>query len=198
MGFKLVQGVSAENFESVHSAFSVNGDNITAQVSAEHYEALISDLIKRLSEPVFFFVEFPCTADDEKKLRKSEDDPMHYNLYYLDNCTLPVAGAIMKRYGQVLINDGLCRFGFGSHKDNEEIYCVKYQIIYVYGKADKYRKCFEKHGIPNEENFVTLWDTFTNDSPGISSAVEVNGETVNDIIENLKAEGLYFADVVEE
>ena len=54
--------------------------------------------------------------------------------------TLAVAEAIMKRYGQLLINDGLCRFGFGSHSEQEEIYCLKYQVLSVYGEQKKFKK----------------------------------------------------------
>lgn len=198
MAFELVQGVSADNFHKVHSAYSVNEKCFSATVSAELMYPLITDLIKQLSEPVFFFIELPCSEEEEKKLRKSKTDPMHYNLYYLDNCTLAVAEAIMKRYGQLLINDGLCRFGFGSHSEQEEIYCLKYQVLSVYGEQKKFKKCFEQHKIPYEDDFLTLWDTFTNEAPGVSSHVEINGETVFDIVENLKSEGMYLADVIEE
>ena len=198
MSFELVQGVSVENIDNIHSAYSILDNGISAIVSAEQMSTLIKDLIKQLDEPVFFFVELPCGEDEEQKLRKSKTDPLHYNLYYLDNCTLPVAEAIMKRYGQLMINDGFCRFGFGAHETGEEIYCLKYQMISVYGNSDKFSKCFDKHKIPCEKEFVSLWDTFTNEAPGISSAVEINGETVYDIVENLKSEGMYHADVVEE
>ena len=198
MSFELVQGVSAENFDEVHSAYSVEENGISAIVSAEQMFPLIIDLIKQLDEPVFFFIELPCKEEEELKLRKSKTDPMHYNLYYLDNCTLPVAEAIMKRYGPLLINDGLCRFGFGAHHSGEEIYCLKYRMISVFGDAKKFSKCFGKHKIPCEQGFITLWDTFSDETPGVSSSVEINGETVYDIVGNLKSEGIYHADIVEE
>lgn len=198
MGFELVQGVSAENCSEVHSAFYADENGISATLSAEIFCSVITDLVDELCEPVFFFVELPCSDDEEKSLRKSKKDPFHYNVYYLDNCTVPVAKAIMKRYGELLVNDGLCRFGFGSHKDDEEIYCMKYQVVSVYGDAKRFKRVFEKHDVPEEMGFKTLWDTFTNDTPGTSSAVEINGETVYDIVSNLKKEGLYLSDVVEE
>lgn len=198
MSFKLVQGVSADNYDRVHSAYSVDNESISATVSEELMQPLLLQLVKQLSEPVFFFLEVPCSKDEEKELRRSKSDPFHYNLYYLDNCTVPVAEAIVKRYGQLLVNDGLCRFGFGSHNGQEEIYCLKYQVMFLSGKTDKFKKCFEKLDIPCEKDFLTLWDTFSDDAPGTSFAVEINGESVDDIKENLQAEGLYFADVVEE
>lgn len=198
LGFQLVQGVSVDNCDKIHSAYSVSDNSFSATVSAELIYPLLADLIKQLAEPVFFFIELPCSEEEEKKLRKAKTDPLHYNLYYLDNCTLPVAEAIMKRYGQLLINDGLCRFGFGSHSKSEEIYCLKYQVVSVFGEQSKFKKCFDKYKIPCEDNLLTLWDTFTNEAPGVSTLVELNGETVYDIAENLKSEGMYLADVIEE
>lgn len=198
MAFKLVQGVSVEKYDTVHSAYSVDDNGIYATVSGDLIYPLLKELVKLLEEPVFFFIEIPCSEIKEKEVRKSKSDPLHYDLYYLDNCTLSVAEAILKRYGQILINDGLCRFGFGSHKTEEEIYCMKYQTFSLYGKTEKFGSVFKRFDIPCESDFATLWDTFSNDSPGISSAVEINGETVYDIVENLKSEGLYLSGVIEE
>lgn len=198
MGFELVQGVSAENCDKIHSAFYADEYGISATLSAELYFGVITALIEKLSEPVFFFLEIPCSDDEEKSLRKGKNAPFHYNVYYLDNCTASVAKAIMSRYGELLINDGLCRFGFGSHKNDEEIYCMKYQVVSVYGDVKKFKRAFEKLDILEEMGFKTLWDTFTNDTPGTCSAVEINGETVYDIVSNLKSEGLYLSDIVEE
>lgn len=198
MSFELIQGVSAENYDKLHSVYSVNGDSISATVSEHLMLPLLLQLVKQLTAPVFFFMELPCSIEEEKQLRRSKNDPYHYNLYYLDNCTIPVAEAILKRYGELLVNDGLCRFGFGSHNGSEEIYCLKYQVMSLYGNTDKFKKCFDKLEIACEDDFLTLWDTFTDDSPGTSFGVEINGESVNDIKENLQPEGLYLADVVEE
>ena len=198
MSFQLVQGVSVEDYSGIHSAYSVDKNSIYAEISGEKIYPLVCDLIKCLDQPVFFFIEYPCRQDKEDKLRKSEIAPLHFDLYYLDNCTIPVALAIMKRYGQLLINDGLCRFGFGAHETGEEIYCMKYQVISVYGDTDKFSKAFEKNKIPKHKNVKTLWDTFSDEHPGLSSAVEINGENIYTILENLKPEGLYLADTLEE
>ncbi|WP_124101163.1 hypothetical protein [Ruminococcus sp. Marseille-P6503] len=197
MDFKLVQGVDADNLEGIHSAYCICDNGISAVISAELIGGAVKGLLKSLEEPVFFFVELPCGEDEEKKLRKSKTDPFHYNLYYLDNCTLPVADAIMKRYGDLLINDGLCRFGFGSHKSGEEIYCMSYQSISVYGEAAKFEPALAALGVVKENEIKNLWDNFTKDTPGTSLSVEINGETVYDIPVNLKSEGMYLSDVIE-
>lgn len=198
MSFQLVQGVSADNLDGVDSAYCICDNGISAVLSAELIARAVEGLIKRLEAPVFFFVELPCSDEEEKRLRKSKTDPFHYNLYYLDNCTLPVANAVMKRYGELLVNDGVCRFGFGSHSSGEEIYCLKYQSISVYGDAKKFEKAFKELGVPKQAEIKTLWDNFSDDSPGTSFSVEINGETVYDIPVNLKSEGMYLSDVIEE
>lgn len=198
MSFKLIQGVTAENLDGIHSAYYTDENGISAVLSAELIESAVCSLIKRLDEPVFFFIELPCGEDQEKVLRKNKTDPFHYDLYYLDNCTLPVAQAIMGRFGELLVNDGICRFGFGSHSSGEEIYCLNYQVVSVYGSSEKFETVFKELGAVKEKNFRTLWDNFSADTPGTSASVEKDGETVYDIPVNLEPEGMYLADTLEE
>lgn len=198
MSFQLVQGVSAENISGVHSAYSVTENGVSAVLSAELIADFFVKALSKLEERVFFYLELPCSDDEEKKLRSKKSDPFHYNVYYLDGCTIPVAKAIMKRYGELLMNDGLARFGFGSHKSGEEIGKFKYQNISAYGRSKVFADILEKLGAAREEEYKTLWDNFSDETPGCCSVVEINGETVFDIPEKLKSEGMYLADTVEE
>ena len=198
MSFELVQGVSADNLEGIHSAYQSDENGISAILSGELISPVVVGVVEHMKEPVFFFMEIPCSQDEEKKLRKSKSDPFHYNVYYLDGCTISVAKAIIKRYGSLLVNDGLCSFGFGSHENGEEIYCMKYQEVRVFGKAKTYEDVFKRLNIPEKENYKSMWDNFSDETPGSSSAVEINGESVYDIIENLKAEGMYLAETRAE
>lgn len=36
------------------------------------------------------------------------------------------------RNGELLVNDGLCSFGFGGHNSNNEIMVGKYNLISIY------------------------------------------------------------------
>jgi len=142
-------------------------------------------VIEKLAEPIFFFLELPDSERDG------------YKTYYLDNCTKEVALAIMKRYGTVLVNDGVSRFGFGSHKNDEEIYFTDYQEFQIYSRnPKKLEKLFDRLGIDvvGEDEVVTLWDLINEDNAGCISCVEADGETVFDIPENLKSEGMYEAE----
>lgn len=55
MSFKLIQGVTAEDLDGIHSAYYTDENGISAVLSAELIESAVCSLIKRLDEPVFFF-----------------------------------------------------------------------------------------------------------------------------------------------
>ena len=172
---------------------------ITEELRKEAGYRGITDYIavKLLPEPHFFFLEIPCTEQEAAQLRKSDKDPSHYNVYYLDGCTEPVTQAIIKRYGELLINDGLTRFGFGSNSTGEEIYVLDYQQINVYSEDGRFDKVYKELGVPEAERVVTPWENFTPDNVGISMAVEIEGEQCSDIPLNLKKEGMYLAETRE-
>ena len=106
--FVLCQGVSLRRTGKVRSAFSVQGEDVKGILSAPLILPAARAFIKVVKEPVFFFLELPDQQDS-------------YRTYYLDNCTKPVAEAIIKRFGELLASDGTARFGFGS---NAAEFCI--------------------------------------------------------------------------
>lgn len=194
MAFELVQGVNADDLDGITSAYSIFDNVLDSTLSAELIRPLLEGMIHKLEEPQFFFIEIPCTTDEEEQLRTSERDPMHHKVYYLDGCTRSVSYAILDRYGELLINDGLTCFGFGSNKNNDEVYVRYYQQVQVYGMTKYYEPVFQKLGIPETNELKTLWDNFSPEHPGVSMAVEIEGERCEDIVENLTKEGMYYAE----
>lgn len=183
--FQLITGVEVELGSDVISAYTEYDSGFEAVVSAEKIPQLVKSFAALLDEPVFFFLELPKNADENDS---------GYDVYYLDNCTVPVAKAIMKRYGELLVQDGISRFGFGSHSSNEEIYVKDYQQISIYCLDKKKTEAlFGDLGIKKVDKLKTMWEGFSEDTPGISIRVDVNGENVFDIPENLKSEGMYKA-----
>ena len=192
--FNLAQGIDVDELFNVHQCYEKNDNSILANISFENLSKIISDLCMNLKEPLFFFLEVPCDEETESKLRKKSDDPYHKDVYYLDNCTLKVILAIIKRYGDLLFNDGLAQFGFASHEDEDEIYVMKYKVLSIYSKdIYKYTKVFEKCNVPCENKIKTVWDVFSNDNIGTCTSVEFNGESIFDVIENLSEVGLYLS-----
>lgn len=184
-GFILTQGVDAD-ITGVRSAYTATEGGYRAVMSAEKLLPAAKELVGLLDEPVFFFLELPESDDEEDG---------EYDVYYLDNCTLPVAQAILERYGELLTQDGITRFGFGSHTTEEEVYFTDYQMTDIYCPGNTAAaKVLEKAGLERTDSLVTLWDNISEDAPGICMRVELNGETTADIVENLRGEGMYKAD----
>lgn len=183
-GFRLTEGVCAKVNDKLISAYCETENGFDALLSAELIEPFVTRAIELLDEPAFFFLELPKNADEE--------DIENYDIYYLDNCTLPVIRAIMKRYGELLVQDGISRFGFGAHDSGVEIYLQSYQQVSIYyPEKTKAADIFEELGAAKTDKLVTLWDDFSQEDPGISVRVELNGESVFDIPENLKSAGMY-------
>ena len=178
--FTLCQGVSLRSTQDVHSAFSVKGSDISGVLSAQLILKCAVEFIRLVNEPVFFFLELPV------------EDSQEYEIYYLDNCTKEVASAVLKRFGELLANDGLSRFGFGSNKTDEELYFEDYQGFSAYVKEpEAFAQALEKLGAKRQDSFTSLWDVMSDDNIGCLSAVELDGETVFDIPQALSDAGMY-------
>lgn len=197
MSFNTIQGVvlGKAALEGISSSYQLcDSFLIDSVLSAELIEPLLKKGVKLLPEPHFFFLEIPCTEEEEKALRKSKDDPTHRKIYYLDGCTEPVSQAIIERYGELLINDGLTRFGFGSNSTNEEIYVLDYQQVQVYADDGRFETLFRELGAERVGELKTVWDNFTPENVGISMAIECEGEQCSDIPVLLEKEGMYYAE----
>ena len=77
------------------------------------------------------------------------------------------------------------------------MHLISYQKFQIYSRnPKKLEKLFDRLGIDvvGEDEVVTLWDLINEDNAGCISCVEADGETVFDIPENLKSEGMYEAE----
>lgn len=181
--FVLCQGVSVNGTDNMRSEYCLKENGAEGILSADVIFDAACGFIRAIPQPLFFFLEL------------YNDDTDSYDTYYLDNCTREVALAVMKRYGELLINDGTVRFGFGSHSSEEEIYFTDYQEFSVYSQdVNKIRSLMKKLRVYLSDKPASLWDLFSDDNPGCLSTVEVDGETVRDIPVNLKQAGMYKAE----
>lgn len=182
MSFQLCEGVSAAGCEGLKSSFKAGSQDINGLLSAELIEKCALGFIDIISEPVFFFLELPVENSDE------------YELYYLDNCTKEVARAIMKRYGQLLVNDGASRFGFGSNKSGDEVYFTDFQEFSMYtAEIKKAKSMLTSLGLTEMQTPDSIWRLLSDENEGSLSVVEIEGETVFDIPEALEDAGMYKA-----
>ncbi len=181
--FNLIAGVEIPNTSQIKREYCQNQRNITACLSADDYTRFFKGAVQLLSEPVFFFIEIP------------NEDGESYQTYYLDNCTVPVAKAIIKRYGGILFSDGVIRFGFGSHTAEEEIYMQEYQLLSIYSpNHKKFSQLLEKLGYTKTNELITTWDILNDENIGKCESVDFEDESYIDIIESLEDLGLYKAE----
>ncbi len=176
---RLIPGVSIPDTSRIKREYKISRSRIYFTISGEDYQGFFSSSIKKLAEPIFFFVEIP-------------DDNGEYRLYYLDNCTEPVAQAIIKRYSGILFGDGVIRYGFGSHTEEDEIYMQEYQTVSIYSKnLSKYEEVLSSLGYTKNKDCVLSWDVIDKDNIGECINVEADDESYIDMINNLIDVGMY-------
>ncbi|MCM1024490.1 MAG: hypothetical protein NC395_10595 [Prevotella sp.] len=192
---KMTEGCTVPKANGLSEQYEILGNKIIANVNADKIETVIRDYVRIHSAPMFFFLELPTNRFDEEKLRKSSADPYHTDVYYIDGLNAEQALGILSRYGYLLVNDGMSKFGFGVHGRGTEIMRDKYNVVTLLAdNIEKYAGIFNAHNIPLTENCVTAWDTFSRELPGECGMIRANGITVYDLPGELKGSGIYFAE----
>lgn len=196
----LVKGHQVSLVENLFESFTkLTEHHLMANVHAEKILEVFQHFIVIHDEPLFFILELPVSIDREKVIAKNIIKETHKDVYYIDGCSREECLALLIRYGDLLINDGLSKFGFGGHKSHDEIMLDSYNVVTIYSKElSKFNDFFEPHDIQFVEELVTAWKTFSKTSPGISEIYESNGKTVYDLPTELSEWGIYLAETRTE
>ena len=196
----LVKGHQVSLVENLFESFTkLTEHHLTANVHAEKILEVFQHFIVIHDEPLFFILELPVSIDREKVIAKNIIKESHKDVYYIDGCSREECLALLIRYGDLLINDGLSKFGFGGHKSHDEIMLDSYNVVTIYSKElSKFNDFFEPYNIQFVEELVTAWKTFSKTSPGISEIYESNGKTVYDLPTELSEWGIYLAETRTE
>ena len=196
----LVKGHRVTLVENLFESFTkLTEHHLMANVHSEKILEVFQHFIAIHDEPLFFILELPVSIDREKVIAKNIIKESHKDVYYIDGCSREECLALLIRYGDLLVNDGLSKFGFGGHKSHDEIMLDSYNVVTIYSKElSKFNDFFEPHNIQFVEELVTAWDTFSETSPGISEIYESNGKTVYDLPEELAEWGIYLAETRTE
>ena len=196
----LVKGHRVSLVENLFESFTkLTEHHLMANVHAEKILEVFQHFIVIHDEPLFFILELPVSIDREKVIAKNIIKESHKDVYYIDGCSREECLALLIRYGDLLVNDGLSKFGFGGHKSHDEIMLDSYNVVTIYSKElSKFNDFFEAHNIQFVEELVTAWKTFSKTSPGISEIYESNGKTVYDLPEELAEWGIYLAETRTE
>jgi len=167
---------------------------IVANVGADK----LSDMLQRFimlhkDDSLFFILELP-EKDDKAPVRKPGTD-----VYYMDALSREEALTFLMRTEKLLLADGMSQFGFGAGKSGEEIFVRKYNVVTVFSPdAVRYEAFMESFGIKKAAHLVTAGDTFSEEHPGVSHLVTVDGKTVYDIPEDFMEWGMYLGETKEE
>ena len=196
----LVKGHQVSLVENLFESFTkLTEHHLMANVHAEKILEVFQHFIVIHDEPLFFILELPVSIDREKEIAKNIINDSHMDVYYIDNCSIEECLVLLIRYGDLLVNDGLSKFGFGGHKSHDEIMLDSYNVVTIYSKElSKFNDFFEPHNIQFVEELVTACETFSETSPGISEIYESNGKTVYDLPEELAEWGIYLAETRTE
>lgn len=196
----LVKGHQVSLVENLFESFTkLTEHHLMANVHAEKILEVFQHFIVIHDEPLFFILELPVSIDREKVIAKNIIKESHKDVYYIDGCSREECLALLIRYGDLLINDGLSKFGFGGHKSHDEIMLDSYNVVTIYSKElSKFNDFFEPHDIQFVEELVTAWKTFSKASPGISEIYKSNGKTVYDLPTELSEWGIYLAETRTE
>lgn len=196
---QMKRGCTVPDLNVICEQYQATEFGYIANVGVDKIEAVILQFIMMQSVPLFFILELPTKQTDEAALRKDEYSHFHKDVYYIDGLKPLRALEILKRFGELLINDGLCSFGFGVKDFSSEIMLGKYNVVTLYAKfPDSYNEFFDRFGIARVKQLTTAWDTFSQERYGESFMIEVNGQNVYDILPELQKMGLYFAERRED
>ena len=196
----LVKGHQVSLVENLFESFTkLTEHHLMANVHAEKILEIFQHFIVIHDESLFFILELPVSIDREKVIAKNIIKESHKDVYYIDGCSREECLALLIRYGDLLVNDGLSKFRFGGHKSHDEIMLDSYNVVTIYSKElSKFNDFFEAHNIQFVEELVTAWKIFSKTSPGISEIYESNGKTVYDLPEELAEWGIYLAETRTE
>ena len=209
--FQMIKGASIPDASKLREEYQVDEDTLSANVSAENIPRVFETFLNRMreDEPLFMFIEVPLKRDEElelnpqaeKEIREGKIEYLHKAVYYLDGFDREtMLGFLDSGIGELLINDGLVCFGFGSLDSNIELGKYKYNVLKGYFNGQDaicLTEIFDEFNIPCVPEIVTAWQLFTDERPGVCRKIEFDGRTVYDLIDQLKELGLYKAETRE-
>lgn len=195
--FQTAPGVTIPFPDKIQEQFQVyEGKSIYANISFEKLKPILTEFYHSLPEPLFFVLQLPLLMHEERKLKDS--NTFHQEVCYLDGQTKSQIDDIIEKYGQILLEDGMSQFAVASHVNNEEIFIQKYKLTAFYSSSPRrFIPFLQRYGLTETDNLITVWNTFSQETPGECRRVSINGFDVYDVAEQLKKQGMYRAKIIE-
>ncbi|MGN0569158.1 MAG: hypothetical protein ACI4N4_01485 [Candidatus Fimenecus sp.] len=195
--FQTAPGVTIPFPDKIQEQFQVyEGKSIYANISFEKLKPILTEFYHSLPEPLFFVLQLPLLMHEERKM--GDSNTFHQEVCYLDGQTKSQIDDIIEKYGQILLEDGMSQFAVASHVNNEEIFIQKYKLTAFYSSSPRrFIPFLQRYGLTETDNLITVWNTFSQETPGECRRVSINGFDVYDVAEQLKKQGLYRAKIIE-
>lgn len=195
--FQTAPGVTIPFPDKIQEQFKVyEGKSIYANISFEKLKPILTEFYHSLPEPLFFVLQLPLSIHEERKM--GDSNTFHQEVCYLDGQTKSQIDDIMEKYGQILLEDGMSQFAVASHVNNEEIFIQKYKLTAFYSSSPRrFIPFLQRYGLTETDNLITVWNTFSQETPGECRRVSINGFDVYDVAEQLKKQGMYRAKIIE-
>ena len=188
----LRKGSFVPAIESLREGYEIDVSRIIANINAEKIRPFADGFIAMHDEPMFFILEIPTNAKD---IPEGAESVPFKDVYYIDGLSGLSCMDVLDMAWEILIADGLAKFGFGCHNSHDEFMIGRYNILTVVSsEPEKYRRLFQRLNIPEIENLVTAPETFTREAPGESNIETVDGKTIYDLPEMLEGKGIYLAE----
>ena len=195
--FQTAPGVTIPFPEKIQEQFQVyEGQSIQADISFEKLKFLLTEFYQSLPEPLFFVLQLPLSIQEERQL--GYDKILHQEVCYLDGQTRNQIDSILNSYGEILLEDGISQFAIASHVNHEEIFIQKYKLTDLYSLSPRhFIPLLQRYVITETDHLFTVWDTFSQETPGECRRISMKGLDVYDIAERLKEQGMYRAKIIE-
>jgi len=195
--FQTASGVTIPFPEKIKEEFQVYENSILLNLSFEKLEALVNEFCGLLSEPLYFVLEIPLSQQEESELRKDDTHPFHKKVCFLGGQSKDQIKAILREYGALLLNDGMSQFAVYSHAARDGIYVQKYKVVSIYNdRPTGYIEFLKRYGLAQTDKLLTVWDTFSHETPGEARKVEIDGNSIFDVYAELIKAGMHVAKIV--
>ncbi|QBO35817.1 hypothetical protein EQG49_04725 [Periweissella cryptocerci] len=199
---KMKKGSIISSADTLFNEYELSEKQIKANIDVDMIAEIFKIWIKgHSSEQIFLILEVPVKMNEETEVRPGVLEATHSNVYYLGDCDEDHALKLLGQYGDVFFNDGVITVGFGSQESQEEIQWTKYNVMYVIGDSVPYfaTEVMDKIGFSRVDHVITAWDTISAGTLGVSKRFErEDGTSIIEIVEELKGEGLFLNEVIED
>ena len=174
------------------------GHSILANISFPHLGPFVQAFYQALSEPLFFVLQLPLSAQEERLLYHPQGK-IHQEVLYLEQQSREQIAAIMEAYGSLLLADGISQFAIASHESGEEIFVQSYKVTSLFSPAPRNLvPLLTRFGLREVPRLTTAWDTFTPAVSGRCRRVCYEGLDAWMVAEELKKQGMYRYEVIAE